>query len=53
MDLGGSDFHLVFVYGTLKKDYQNHYVIENSEFIGRLNVVSKDCVVGLLMNIIF
>ena len=25
----------IFVYGTLKKDYHNHYIIENETYIGK------------------
>ena len=26
--------HLIFAYGTLKKGYHNHYLLENSEYLG-------------------
>ena len=25
----------IFVYGTLKKDYHNHYIIEDETYIGK------------------
>ncbi len=33
--------HLVFVYGTLKKGFGNHYLLENSKFIGRAKTKEK------------
>ncbi len=33
--------HQVFVYGTLKKSYQNHHHIKHSEFIGSGRTIEK------------
>lgn len=31
----------VFIYGSLKRDYHNHYLLENSEFIGEVSTKSR------------
>ena len=33
--------HHVFVYGTLKKGFQYHYLVENSTFIGIARTIEK------------
>ncbi len=33
--------HLVFVYGTLKQGFHNHYILEDSEFLGSGFTVEK------------
>jgi gamma-glutamylcyclotransferase (GGCT)/AIG2-like uncharacterized protein YtfP len=39
--------HLVFVYGTLKSGFHNHFLLEGSEFRGPASVQGKLYVAGL------
>lgn len=40
-EVGNAKMHLVFVYGSLKKGFSNHSVIENSKFLGNTETVDR------------
>lgn len=41
------DNYKVFVYGTLKKSFHNHYLLKSSEFIGTAHSLSKFNMINL------
>ena len=41
-NVGIDKMHLVFVYGSLKKGFSNHPVIENSKFLGNTETVDRN-----------